>query len=280
MAKSRSNRPQRHFILPDTQVGPGHPLSHFEWVGKAIKRYEPDVLVHLGDHWDMPSLSTWDGAGSKKREGARVHLDIEAGNKALQILHDAMDGYEPKRKIILRGNHEHRLTRFVDSDPRLDGVLGFHQFNDVELGWEVVPYFNGSPKAIEIDGVTYAHYFANPNTGKPISGTIQNRLNKIGSSFVQGHVQGLLQGNVQYATGRIQHGISAGSCYLHDEPYKGMANAHWRGVVVLNEVRKGEFCEMPLTLNYLCEEYEGMGLPRFLQRNFKRAKERFTLANN
>lgn len=270
---------QRHFIIPDTQVAPGVPLVHMKWIGMAIAEYEPDVVVHLGDHWDLPSASTWSALGSKDKEGSRISEDIKAGNDALQMLEDAMDGYTPKRKVILRGNHEHRLSRLVENDPRLEGVLGFHLFNDRELGWEVVDYFNGSPKAINIDGVMYAHYFANPNTGKPIAGTIQNRLAKIGTSFVQGHQQGLLQGNLQYATGIIRHGIVSGSAYLHDEPYKGMANAHWRGVVILNEVTDGQFCEMPLTLDYLCRKYEGMSLARYMQRNYKRAKERFTVAN-
>lgn len=269
---------RRHLIIPDTQVSEGVPLAHMRWVGEAIRRYKPDVVVHLGDHWDMPSASSWSAPGSKDKEGARIYKDIEAGNEALEIMEEAMGDFQPKRKIILRGNHEHRLTRLIENDPKLEGAIGFHLFNDRDLGWEVVDYFNGSPNAVDVDGVMYAHYFANPNTGKPISGTIQNRLSKIGSSFVQGHQQGLLQGNQQYATGLIRHGIVAGSCYLHDEPYKGMANAHWRGIVVLNEVKRGQFCEMPLTLDYLCKEYEGMGLARYMKRTYKRAIERFTVA--
>ena len=269
---------KKHFIIPDTQVSEGVPIAHMRWIGRAVNEYKPDVLVHMGDHWDMPSASSWSAAGSKDKEGARIHKDIQAGNDALSILEEYMEGFKPKTKVLLRGNHEDRLTRLINADPRLEGVLGFHLFNDKELGWDVVPYFNGSPRAIDIDGVMYAHYFANPNTGKAISGTIANRMSKIGSSFVQGHQQGLLQGSQQYATGFIRHGIVAGSAYLHDEGYKGMANSHWRGVVVLNEVRKGQFCEMPLTLDYLCRKYEGMSLPRYMQRNYKRAKERFSCA--
>lgn len=272
------SRRYRHFIIPDTQVAKGHPVAHLRWIGEAIKEYQPDVVIHLGDHWDMPACSSWSPVGSKTKEGSRIYDDIEAGNLALDILEEHMKGFTPKRKIILRGNHEDRLTRVIENDPKLEGVVGHHLFNDKDHGWEIVPYFNGSPKAIEVHGVTYAHYFANPNTGKPIAGTIQNRLNKIGTSFVQGHQQGLMQGNVQYATGMTRHGIVAGSCYLHDEPYKGMANTHWRGVMVLNEVVDGQFCEMPLTLDYLCRRYEGVSLARYLKKNYKRATERFSLA--
>lgn len=269
---------RRHLILPDTQVRPGVPVDHMDWIGAAIREYAPDVVVHLGDHWDFASLSRWSADGSLEKEGARLNLDIESGNEALERLGDAMRGFKPKRQVILRGNHEHRLSRYVQDRPVLQGAVGFHLLNDRALGWEPVEYFHGSPQAVEIDGIQYAHYFANPNTGKPIGGTINNRLAKIGSSFVQGHVQGLLQGNVQYATGVIRHGIVAGSAYLHDEEYKGMANAHWRGIVVLNEVRNGQFCEMPLTLDYLCRKYEGTSLARFLQRKYRRAKDRFSVA--
>lgn len=268
---------RRHFILPDTQVKPGAPLDHFDWIGQAISDYKPDVLVHLGDHWDFESLSSWSAPGSIELEGLRYEDDLRAGNDALYRLRESMGGWKG-RKILLRGNHEHRLDRAISANPKWAGAIGYHQFADRSLGWEVVDYFCGSPQATYVDGVAYAHYFANPNTGKPIGGTISNRLAKIGTSFVQGHVQGLLQGNVQYATGVIRHGIVAGSCYLHDEPYKGMANTHWRGVVVLNEVRDGTFCEMPLTLDYLCRKYEGRSLSSFLRRKYKNADKRFTLA--
>lgn len=271
-------QPKRHFIIPDTQVREGVPLDHFDWIGRAIKDYAPDVVVHLGDHWDFPSLSRWSADGSLDKEGQRLAADIRAGNDALDRLHKAMGGFKPKRQVLLRGNHEHRLTRYVQDRPVLDGVLGFGALNDKAHGWEVIEYDGASPGQVVIDGVTYAHYFPNPNTGKPTGGTITNRLAKIGTTFVQGHVQGLLQGNVQYATGKTMHGIVAGSAYLHDEEYRGPANRHFRGVLVLNEVAGGTFYEMALTLDYLCRKYTGTSLPRYLQRKYRNAKERFTLA--
>lgn len=144
----------------------------------------------------------------------------------------------------------------------------------------MVDYFCGAPGQVVLDGVVYAHYFAAVNTGRPIGGTAANKLNHIGESFVQGHVQGYEVGTKQYSTGRIRKGMVAGSCYLHDESYKGMANNHWRGIVILNEVNKGDYCEMPLSLDYLCRKYEGRSLGSYLRRNYKNATKRFTLARN
>jgi len=269
----------RHFILPDRQAKPGVPLIHNLWIGKAIREYKPDVVIDLGDAADFQSISTHSAPGSLSKEGQRLMQDFEVANRAEILLRQGMKGFKPKRMIRLHGNHEHRLTRYLDANPVLAGLVGLHLLDN--RGWEVVPYENGAPGIVYVDNIAYAHYFPNPGTGKPIGGSIQNRIAKIGGSFVQGHEQGLFQGNVQYATGRTAYGVCAGACYIHDEEYKGAANAHWRGVVVLNEVKNGQFCEMPLTLDYLCRKYEnGQSLRRYLNKTYRRAKERFTLARS
>lgn len=269
--------PRRHFVIPDTQIKKGVPIDHMRWIGLAVRDYAPDVVIHLGDHWDSHSLSTYDAPGSAAMEGARVTDDIHAGNEALALLTKSMGRFKG-RKVLLRGNHEQRMDRAINANPKLAGLLGYHLYNDTGLGWEVVDYFNGAPGQVVIDGVVYAHYFAAVNTGRAIGGTAGNKLNHVGEPFVQGHVQGYEVGTKQYATGKIKKGIVAGSAYLHDEDYKGMANHHWRGVVVLNEVRNGSFCEMPLTLDYLCRKYEGVPLAQYLRKKYRNARHRFTLA--
>jgi hypothetical protein len=268
---------KRILCIPDTQVRPGDPTDHFDWIGAAIRDYRPDVVVHLGDHWDMPSLSHWSGA--LEREGQRYIADVEAGNAALDRLESAMGDFQPKRKIILRGNHENRIERAVKDDARLKGALTYAHFNDRAHGWEVVNYNGDDPGIIRIEGIKFAHYFTPSNSQKAIGGDAGYKLAKIGEPFVQGHVQGLDVGSKQFATGRVIRGIVAGSCYLHDEHYKGHANAHWRGIIVLNEVYPdGRFSIMEVTMDRLCQKYGGTNLARYLQRRYRRAKDRFSLA--
>lgn len=233
-------------------------------------------MVDLGDNADFPSVSTHSQPGSLDKEGARLKRDIEAAQEADRILFESMGDFRPKRAVRLRGNHEDRVDRYLRSNPILEGLISLDLLNDWE--WEIVPFENGAPGVIQIEGIAFAHYFANPNTGKPIGGTATYKLAAIGSPFVQGHVQGYDIGTRQYATGRVIRGIVAGSCYLHDEPYKGAANAHDRCAIVLNEVRGGRFSEMPLTLDYLCRKYEGTSLARYMQRRYRNAKARFSVA--
>jgi hypothetical protein len=243
---------KRHLIIPDTQVAPGVPLDHFKWIGRAIMDYKPDVIVHLGDHWDFPSLSHWDRGKPKKMEGRRLKDDIEAGNKAMDILLKPLQSktYKP-RLIFLYGNHEDRLTRQIDAFPQeLDGLVSFKDLN--LKGWKAYPFL----KPVIIDGVAYAHYFYNAMSGRAYGGTAHTKLKNIGCSFTMGHQQGKDYAERQLPTGQRQLGLVCGSCYLHDEEYLGpQAQNEWRGIVIKNDVRKGDYDIMPLSLSYLERRY-------------------------
>ena len=58
----------KHMVIPDTQVKPGCPIEHLKWAGQYAVDKKPDVIVHIGDHWDMPSLSHYD-KGTTSFEG-------------------------------------------------------------------------------------------------------------------------------------------------------------------------------------------------------------------
>lgn len=221
----------------------------------------PDVIVHLGDHWDFPSLNGHDQPGSAELEGARYQEDVEAGNEAFARLCAPMEAEQARRvgahrkqwhprKIFIPGNHEDRADRVARNDPKWTNAIGSHHCQTRD--WERPKYL----EIVDVDGVNYSHFFANQHSGKPIGGSVENRLSRIGRSFAQGHEQGLLYGIKQFPGGLRRQGIVAGSFYLHDERYRGMqCNGEWRGVVVLNEVQEGTYDIMPLSLEYLRRKY-------------------------
>lgn len=251
----------RHLIIPDTQVRPGVDTAHIDWAAQAIVEYKPDVIVHIGDHWDFPSLSSWNAPGSLEMENTRWQDDLDAGNEAFARLCAPMEAEQKRRvdghrkqwtprKVFLTGNHEDRADRVSRSEPKWQGVIGSHKCETRD--WERHPFL----EIVEIDGISYSHYFANQHSGKPIGGSVENRLSRIGRSFVQGHEQGLLYGLKQFPGGLRRQGIVAGSYYLHDEGYRGLqCNGEWRGIVVLNECQNGTYDLMPLSLDYLRRKY-------------------------
>src|SRR5690606_5376795 len=95
------------------------------WVGNYIAAKKPDVIVMIGDWYDMQSLSSYD-KGMLSAEGRRVKADIDAGDAALEILESYIKsgkGYKP-RKVVTLGNHEDRINRFVNTHPEFDGYIG------------------------------------------------------------------------------------------------------------------------------------------------------------
>ena len=83
-----------------------------------------------------------------------------------------------------------------------------------------------------------------------------------------GHQQTLMY-TVRFVSDQSQHALVAGSCYLHDEDYKGpQGNHHWRGIIVCHEVRNGSYDPMFISLNYLCRRYEGVELETFIAKKY------------
>jgi hypothetical protein len=250
--------------VPDTQAKPGVPTDHLRWIGQYIVDKQPEVIVHLGDHWDMPSLSSYD-KGKKAMEGRRYRADVKAGNDAWALLNAPRELYNAQRRRngkkqykpelhLLRGNHEDRINRATNDDAALDGTIGMHDLESP--GWEVHDFL----EPVWIDGVCYAHYFYNPMSGRALAGQAATRLKTVGHSFTMGHQQ-TLDYALRFVGDRAHHALVAGACYLHDEDYKGpQGNAHWRGIVMCHQVEDGQYDPMFVSLDYLCRRYEGMAL--------------------
>lgn len=256
-----------HLIIPDTQMKEGVPDDHLHWIGQYIVDRKPDVVVHLGDHWDMPSLSSYD-KGKIQFEGRRYEKDIQAGNDSFAILTKYIKEFNKRRTpanqyhprlVFLMGNHCYRIELAIENDPVLEGVIGYHHLNTE--GWEVY----GFREVVWIDGVAYSHYFYNPMTGRPLGGMVATRLKTIGHTFTMGHQQ-TLDYAIRFVAGKSHHGLVAGACYLHDEEYKGpQGNAHWRGIIVKHAVENGSYNPMFVDLDFLCRKYEGISLADYIK---------------
>jgi hypothetical protein len=261
-----------HVVIGDTQVKPDVPTKHLEWIGRYIVDQfwgRDDVrIVHLGDHWDMPSLSSYD-KGQRAMEGRRYSADVEAGNEGFDLLNEPLHranrakrkAWRPERHFLI-GNHEHRVTRATEADAQLEGTLSLSDLNASEWGWKVHPFL----EPVELDGVTYAHYFYAPGTGRAYGGeNLETRLKTIGRSFTQGHQQGLKYAIRPVGSTR-HHGLVLGSSYLHDENYLGpQVTAYWRGIVVKHQVEQGTYDAMFVSLDYLCRRYERRTLREWLK---------------
>ena len=248
-------------IIPDTQVAPGFPTDHLRWAGQYMVEKRPDVIVHIGDHWDFPSLSSYD-KGKKAAEGRRVLEDIRAGQEAMQEFLEPIRQEQHRlevgkrkrwnpRLVFCVGNHEVRMLRHVEANPELEGMLSLDSLGLEEMGWEVYPFL----EVVKIEGVLFSHYFTSGIMGRPVSNA-KLLLDKKHMSAVMGHVQDCNVAFAKRGDGVRMTGIFAGIFYQNDFDYLGnQNNDSWRGLWMLHEVKDGAFDHMMVSMEYLHKKY-------------------------
>lgn len=222
-------------VIADTQIDILSPTDHLEALSKYIWKHKPDTIIHIGDHWDFPSLSSY--ASKMEQEGKRLVDDLDSGKDAFKLImrYTEMKNRTSKKKYkptkhFLMGNHEQRLTRFVDNQPALRGLVDLQGFVHSE-GW----YFHKMNNPLWVHDVCFSHYMENPMSGRPVGGAIENKLNKFPHSFCHGHQQQYQFARRQNLKGKPHIGVCAGSFYMHDEAYRGANNTeirgftHWKG---------------------------------------------------
>ena len=248
-------------VIPDTQIKPGAPTDHLDWIAKYAIEKRPDVIVIMGDWADMASLSSYD-VGTKSFEGRTYRDDILAANDGLQRLMAPIKAEIDRRVnkhrvrwtprlITVLGNHEHRIPLVVEKDRKLEGMVSTDDIFFKQWGFEVYPFL----EPVVVDGVAFCHYFVSGIMGRPVT-TARALLQKKYMSCVAGHQQGFDVATAYKGDGTRITGIIAGSCYLHDEGYLNpQTNRHFRGLLMLHEVNNGEFDHMAVSLNFLREKY-------------------------
>jgi hypothetical protein len=241
-------------ILPDVQAKHGVNFKFLARVGRYFAEKRPDIIVNLGDFADMPSMSSYDEKGSKKAIGRTYMKDFAAAHRAMDYFMDQLTsapGYSPRLELVL-GNHENRINRALNSDPRLEGTISMDMLRYEQYGWRVHEFL----KVITIRDIAFSHYLTSGVKGLPITSAAA-LLSKRHMSTVVGHQQGCLMVNAQRADGKQLTGIIAGSCYEHNEDFMGpQGNSHFRGFLMLHDVKPGGVFEpMAVSLSYLKKRY-------------------------
>jgi hypothetical protein len=248
----------RHLVIPDTQLKPGCDLKHIAAAGKFIDAKRPEVIVVLGDWGDFGSLSSYD-KGKASAENRRLSKDWDVFRLGLEVLLKPWIGksYNP-RLIYTEGNHEQRIQRYANDNPALDTLpdpCGYFR----DCGFAAYPFLH----EVVVDGVRYCHLFARTSTGRVTDSsrkygapTALAMARANAASCTAGHKPGFDYAELP-AAGRTFHGLICGSFYRHEEHYQTVqGNRYFRGLVLKNRVRKGEYDLCKVNINYLLERYK------------------------
>lgn len=233
-------------VIPDTQVRPGVSIEHFKWIANYIVDKQPDIIVHLGDHFDLPSLSKHKIGGEK--EGLRYVRDVESGIKAMDLLMTPFQTrrvYNPPSHFLL-GNHEDRINRTLNEMPNLAGTISLKDLK-LERHWTVHPFL----KTVRIEGIDFSHYFISGCMGRPVSSSAALLRERQGSA-IMGHRPDF-QLSIHPRTGKTA--IFAGICYTHREDYLTPQFRSKPHILMLHEVHQGRFDIMDVSLDFLKRKY-------------------------
>ena len=242
----------RGLIFEDAHIEQGQDLNRFEQLGKLIVRERPDFIINLGDFISFESISNWNSSKKLTLEGLRYAGEIEAGNKALDLLEAPLrelqskqarlklKQYRPRLEYVA-GNHEVRVERYVEENPQLNGIMSVaDNLYLFDRGYN----FTGYKGYTEIEGVQFTHVPITGN-GQPVSGinVIQAGLRIVSKSTVWGHHHYVASGSIKrHGSENLIQGLTCG-CFFDDESAYAVGgnNNYFRGVVMIDILKPGKF---------------------------------------
>lgn len=246
-------------VLPDPHAHADHDNDRADWLAEFIKDEKPDIVVNMGDTYDMPSLSQYD-KGKRSFQGKNYRRDIIAGLEFNDRLWGPVKATKKKmpRRIFLEGNHEHRIERALDLSPELADTIGFKDYDLDSHYDEIVRYDGGTPGIINIEGILFAHYFISGVMGRPIGGKwpAKSVLEANKESSVQSHIHTFDYARTTTQGGRSIHALVAGCYQDYINDWAGNIGRFWvPGVALLNDVHDGQYDLQWVSLESLREAY-------------------------
>jgi hypothetical protein len=110
-------------ICPDLQIPFEDPkaLAVFE---KFMAAHRWDGLLYIGDFLDFDMVSAFNVGKPRLTQNRYIDGDYKYANKVLDRHQAIIRKRNPRAKfVLLEGNHEERIERFIDSVPALQGTL-------------------------------------------------------------------------------------------------------------------------------------------------------------
>lgn len=247
-------------IVPDQHAHYQHNNDRADYLAKLTIDISPDIVVNLGDAADMPSLSSYD-KGTRSFQGRSYRQDIDAHLEFQSRWWDPVKARKKKLpyRVVLEGNHEHRVEKALDLSPELEGTVGFKDYDFDRYYDEVVRYNGGTPGIKEVEGIHFAHYFITGVSGRAVAGErpAHMLLNKYGVSCIQGHTHVLDFATRKSPFGRTINGAVLGCYQDYINDWAGNVGEMWQaGVAVLSNVEEGTFDFQWISLKSLEKEYK------------------------
>ncbi len=251
-------------VVPDQHAHPDFNNDRADWLGKFILDRKPDVVVNMGDTFDMPSLSSYD-KGKASFFGNSYEKDITSGVEFLDRMWHPIRKAKRKRpySIFLEGNHERRLNKVLEYQPELGSSekygIGYKDYQLKDYHHEMVYYEGQTPGIYSLEGISFAHYMVSGLMGRPIGGEhhAASLLAKNHTSCVVAHSHTVDWSVRTSPTGKRIMGLVAGVYQDYQSPWAGnISHLWWSGIVYLRNVSEGTYDPEFIGIERLQQEYQ------------------------
>jgi len=182
-------------VTPDKHF-PFHDVAAIRCLVKCIAVIKPDTYIDLGDVGEWESVSHWQWR-KKKRPPLEYQLpyvdeEIVHVNAGIDIIDEALDKANVKKKYFIEGNHDDWMNRFVDENPYLKGYRIEKCLNLKERSYIYYPI----GKYLKIGKLHFyhGHHFAGIHHTR-------NHLIRLGANVMYGHHHDLQQSSVTHLDG-------------------------------------------------------------------------------
>lgn len=248
-----------YLIIGDQHAHPDFSNERADWLSKLIIDVRPDVVVNIGDAADMESLSSYD-KGKRSAIGKNYKSDLYAHLEFQDRLWGPVKATKKKMpyRVVLEGNHEHRIERVLDLSPEYENTIGFKDYQFDEFYHTVVRYDGDLPGIIELDGILFAHFFPAGISGRPIGGVSPARMlgSKNKCSCIQGHAHTFDFFSEKGVNNKTINCLVTGCYQQYVNPWAGPLGRFWRpGISILRNVEDGEFDLQWASLKSIEKEY-------------------------
>jgi hypothetical protein len=246
-------------IVPDQHAHPEHDNTRADYLAKLTIDLRPDVVINLGDAADMDSLSSYD-KGKRSAIGKNYKSDLYSHLEFQDRWWGPVKATKKKMpyRVVLEGNHEHRIERALDMSPEYEGAIGFKDYQFDEFYHTVVRYDGDLPGIFELEGILFAHYFPAGVSGRPIGGVSPARAmgQKNKTSCIQGHIHTFDFFSERNIGGNVLNCLVAGCFQDYVNGWAGSIGKFWRpGVAILRNVEAGNYDLQWVSLESLKDIY-------------------------
>lgn len=210
-------------VIPDLQV-PYHDERSLNAVLKYARSEKWDQCILLGDTLDLDCISHHNRNRLRQVEGKRILADAHAGNQILDRIEKAVKVNSKSPKFVfLQGNHEQRITRLIEANPTLEGLVEVELILRLkERGWTWVSCWD--------DGQCYQLGKALFHHGR-FHGLHHTRKHVLtyGSNVFYGHVHDMECSSLsRFGSDETIVGQSLGCLCKYEQSYLGSNPSKWQ----------------------------------------------------